>query len=142
GLKVVPILLVANMSLGVYYNLSFWYKISQTTYAAIVITFIGAAITLVVNYMFIPTYGYMACAWATLACYGSMMLISYFWGRKVYPVPYEVGKLLRFFIMMLALYFLYSYTSPHIGNIVLRTVYATLLMAVYLFYIFRTEKED
>lgn len=142
GLKVVPILLIANMSLGVYYNLSFWYKLSQKTHAALIITFIGAGITLLVNYLFIPTYGYMACAWATLACYGSMMLISYFWGRKVYPVPYEVGKLLRFFIMMLALYFLYDYVSVHISYIWLRTMYATVLMAVYLLYIFRSEKDE
>lgn len=142
GLKVVPILLVANMSLGVYYNLSFWYKLSQKTHAALIITFIGAGITLLINFLFIPTYGYMACAWATLACYGSMMLISYFWGRKVYPVPYEVGKLSRFFFMMMALYLLYSYTSVQIPQLWLRTAYATLLMIVYMAYIFRTEKND
>lgn len=142
GLKVVPILLVANMSLGVYYNLSFWYKLSQKTHAALIITFIGAGITLLINFLFIPTYGYMACAWATLACYSSMMLISYFWGRKVYPVPYEVGKLSRFFIMMMAVYLLYAYTSVHMPQLWLRTVYATALMVVYLAYIFRSEKND
>lgn len=142
GLRVVPILLIANMSLGVYYNLSFWYKLSQKTHAALIITFAGAAITLAINFMFIPTYGYMACAWATLACYSSMMIISYFWGRRVFPVPYEVGKLGRYFIMMLAIYLLYAYTSVQIPQLWLRTIYATVLMAVYMAYVFKTEKDD
>lgn len=142
GLKVVPILLIANMSLGVYYNLSFWYKLSQKTHAALIITFIGAGITLLINYMFIPTYGYMASAWATLACYASMMVISYFWGRKVFPVPYEVGKLARYFAMMLALFFMYGFVAEHIDSLLLRTAWSTLLMGIYLLYILRTEKND
>lgn len=142
GLNVVPILLIANMSLGAYYTLSFWYKLSQKTYAALVITFIGAAITLSVNFLFIPKYGYMASAWATLGCYGGMMIISYLWGSKVYPVPYEVGKIGRFFIMMLALYFLNSITGNYVDNLVLRTLIATVLFAIYLVYIFRSEKND
>lgn len=142
GLKVVPILLVANMSLGVYYNLSFWYKLSQKTHAATIITFAGAALTLGINFAFIPTYGYMACAWATLACYGSMMVISYFWGKKVFPVPYEVGKLGRFFIMMLALFFLHGIVRDYISNIWLLSLVSTVFLAVYLFYIFRSERED
>lgn len=142
GLKVVPILMIANMCLGVYYNLSFWYKISQKTSAATTISFVGAALTLIINVLFIPRFGYMACAWATLACYGSMMLISYFWGQKVYPVPYEVGKISRMFFMMLALYFLFAFVSPFISSLLLRTLLATALFAVYLLYIIKTEKED
>lgn len=142
GLKVVPILMVANMSLGVYYTLSFWYKLSQNTHVAAIITFIGAAITLVINYLFIPVYGYMACAWATLACYGSMMVISYFWGKKVYPVPYEVGKLARFFLLMLALFFVDRGVFMYTENIWLRAVAGTVLIAIYLAYILRVERND
>ena len=71
GLKVVPILLLANMFLGIYYNLSVWYKVTNRTMAGAYITLIGAAITLFINYLFIPKYSYMACAWATFFCYGS-----------------------------------------------------------------------
>ncbi len=93
GLKVVPILLMANIFLGIYYNQSVWYKLSgKTSYGAGLAVF-GALITLVLNAMFIPKYGYMASAWATFACYGSMMVASYLLGQKHYPVPYEVGKL-------------------------------------------------
>lgn len=142
GLSVVPILLIANMSLGVYYNLSFWYKLSHNTYAALIITFIGAAITLLVNYMFIPVYGYMACAWATLACYGSMMIISYLWGKRVYPVPYEVGKLGKYFILMLGLFFVHKGVCLYTDSVLLKFAAATLLVVVYLAYIVRVEKED
>lgn len=142
GLKVVPILLIANMSLGVYYNLSFWYKLSQTTYAALVITLVGAALTLSVNYFLIPVLGYMASAWATLACYGSMMVISYFWGKKVYPVPYEVGKIARFFFLMLAFFFVHRGISMYVDNVWLRFAVGTVLLIAYLAYIFRAEKED
>src|SRR5580658_7607368 len=82
GLKVVPILLFANMFLGIYYNLSIWYKLSSNTRSGAYITLIGAAITLIINYFFIPAFGYMASAWATFLCYGSMMVISYIWGQR------------------------------------------------------------
>ncbi|RYY40251.1 MAG: polysaccharide biosynthesis protein [Chitinophagaceae bacterium] len=104
GLGVVPILLLANMFLGVYYNLSIWYKLSNRTLAGAWITLIGAALTLLVNFLFIPRFGYYACAWATLLCYGSMMVVSYMWGQKVYRVPYPTKKLIAYFIISLALY--------------------------------------
>jgi O-antigen/teichoic acid export membrane protein len=76
GLKVVPVLLFANMFLGIYINLSIWYKLSNKTSPGAYITLIGAGITLLINYLFIPYFSYMACAWATFLCYGSMMVIS------------------------------------------------------------------
>ena len=104
GLGVVPILLAANVALGIYYNLSVWYKISDKMYMGLIITLIGAAITLVLNFKFIPTYGMYACAWATLAAYGSMMVISYFMGQHYFPVPYATKKLLGYFGIMLLFY--------------------------------------
>ncbi|MCF8275356.1 MAG: polysaccharide biosynthesis C-terminal domain-containing protein [Flavobacteriales bacterium] len=92
GLKVVPILLMANIFLGIYYNQSVWYKLSEKTSFGAGLAIFGAIITLVLNMLFIPKYGYMASAWATFACYGSMMVVSYLLGKKYYPVPYEVGK--------------------------------------------------
>ena len=104
GLKVVPILLIANMFLGVYYNLSIWYKLSNKTMAGALITLIGAFVTIVINYFGIPYFGYMASAWATFSCYGLMMFISFKWGQKVYPIPYATKKLIAYFIIALVIY--------------------------------------
>lgn len=90
GLKVVPILLMANVFLGVYYNQSVWYKLSGRTIHGAYLAIFGAVITLTINFIFIPEYNYMASAWATFACYGSMMVASFFLGQKYYPVPYNV----------------------------------------------------
>ncbi|MFL5809964.1 MAG: lipopolysaccharide biosynthesis protein [Flavisolibacter sp.] len=104
GLKVVPILLLANMFLGIYYNLSIWYKLSNKTIAGAWITLVGAMITLIINYLFIPRYGYMACAWATFFCYGSMMVISFTWGQNNYRVPYAWRKLVAYIAICVGLY--------------------------------------
>ena len=93
GLKVVPILLLANVFLGIFVNLSIWYKLSQKTNYGAYISIMGATITIGVNFMFIPIYGYVASAWATLACYGTMMIVSYFLGKKHYPIPYNLKKI-------------------------------------------------
>lgn len=105
GLHVVPILLLANIFLGIYYNQSVWYKLSDRTGYGAGLAIFGALITLGLNYAFIPAYGYMASAWATFACYGSMMVASYLLGRKFYPVPYEVGKLVAFIGGAVLLYY-------------------------------------
>ncbi len=94
GLKVVPILLMANIFLGMYYNQSVWYKLTNRTLYGAGLAVFGALITLGLNILFIPEYGYMASAWATFTCYAAMMVASYFLGQKHYPVPYEVGRLL------------------------------------------------
>lgn len=106
GLKVVPILLLANIFLGIYYNQSVWYKLTDKTSFGAGLAIFGALITIVLNLLFIPAYGYMASAWATLACYGSMMLVSYILGRKYYPVPYELGKLVAFVGVAVLLYWI------------------------------------
>lgn len=108
GLSIVPVLLLANMFLGIYYNLSIWYKLSNRTIAGAWITLIGAAITLAINAVFIPIFSYHACAWATFFCYGSMMVISYVWGQKVYRVPYAWKKLVAYIIITVMLYGFHS----------------------------------
>lgn len=142
GLKVVPFLLVANMCLGVYYNLSIWYKLSHKTNAGATITFIGAGVTLAINFFFIPYYSYMACAVATLACYGTMMVLSYVWGQKVYPVPYNVRKIAAFFIVMLAFYFIHAALSSYFEAPWVRHSIATVLLGMYVVYIFSKERKD
>lgn len=96
GLRVVPILMLANVFLGIYYNQSVWYKLTDRTRAGSTISIIGATITLVCLFALIPSMGYMGAAWATLICYASMAAISYIWGQRHYPVPYNVGRVLLY----------------------------------------------
>jgi O-antigen/teichoic acid export membrane protein len=107
GLKVVPVLLLANMFLGIYYNLSIWYKLSNKTIAGAWITVLGAVITLGINYLFIPRFSYAACAWATFFCYGTMMVVSFTWGQKNYRVPYAWRKLVAYILICVCLYGFY-----------------------------------
>ena len=93
GLRIVPVLLVANICLGVVYNLSIWYKLSDKTKYGAKLAFIGAIITLSVNFIFIPEYGFMAAAWATFLCYFTMMVASYFLGQRHFPVPYNIKRI-------------------------------------------------
>ena len=89
---IVPIVLLANLFLGVYHNLAIWYKLTDKTRYAMLFSIIGAIITIVINVVLIPKIGFIASAWATLAAYGTMMLLSYFIGKKYYPVPYNLKK--------------------------------------------------
>ncbi len=107
GLFIVPVLLAANMCLGVYYNLSIWYKLSNKTLSGAWIAILGAVITLILNIWWIPIYGYAGSAWATLICYASMMLVSYFMGQRYYPIPYNTIRIVLYVAVMLGLYLLY-----------------------------------
>lgn len=93
GLKVVPIVMMAELFSGVFFNLSLWYKLSDRTIWGSWFSFFGLAVTLIINIIFVPIFGYIACAWAAFLCYGTMMAASYFVGRRYYPIPYQLGKL-------------------------------------------------
>jgi O-antigen/teichoic acid export membrane protein len=104
GIKVVPILLMANLFLGIFINQSIWYKLTgQTRYGAF-LTIFGALITIVLNILLIPRIGYMGCAWTTLICYASMMVASYFMGNKHYPVNYDLKRILGYLGLSVTLY--------------------------------------
>ena len=103
AMKVVPILLLAYLFLGIYNNLSVWYKITDRTKFGAYISVIGAGITLLVNLMFITSFNYMASAMATLAAYFSMTLLSYYFGRKHYPIPYNIKKISIYLILAISL---------------------------------------
>ena len=111
GLPVIPILLFANISLGIYYNQSIWYKLSGKTKFGAYIGIFGAVITIVLNYLFIPKYHYMASAWATLICYTSMMLLSFILSRKHYPIQYNLSKIFLYLGLAFGLYFLTVYLA-------------------------------
>lgn len=92
ALQIVPIILLANLFLGIYNNLSIWYKLTDNTRFGMYFSVLGAGITVLVNLLMIPRIGFFASAWATLLAYGSMMILSYFVGKKYYPIPYELKK--------------------------------------------------
>ena len=142
GLGVVPILLAANLALGIYYNLSVWYKITDKMYLGMLITLIGAVITLVLNFAFIPAYGMYACAWATLAAYGSMMVISYFMGQHYFPVPYAIKKLISYIVVMLLLFFAERAVMYFTGIVIIRLLAATVFMFLFLKLVFAAEKKE
>lgn len=142
GLRVVPILLIANMFLGVYYNLSIWYKLSNKTMAGAWITLLGAFITIAINYFAIPYFGYMASAWATFFCYGSMMVVSYKWGQKVYPVPYATKKLIAYFIIALLVYGLNTLLHLVSNNVPFNYLFATILMVLFMVFVAKIEKKE
>lgn len=103
AIKIVPIIVIANFFFGIYYNLSTWYKVTDKTYVGTVVSWIGAGLTIVLNLILIPIIGFMASAWATLIAYGSMMVISYFWGQKSYRIPYKSRKILFYMILSIGL---------------------------------------
>ncbi len=105
GLGVVPILLLANMCLGIFFNLSMWYKMTGKTRYGLFFTLFGAVITVVLNVLFVPSMGYMGAAWATLGCYACMMAASYLIGQRNYPVPYETKRILSYIGLAIACYF-------------------------------------
>lgn len=131
GLKVVPILLVANMFLGIYYNLSIWYKITHQTMYGAWITIIGAVVTLVINAVFIPHYSYLACAWATFAAYGTMMVISYLWGQRNYRIPYAWKKLVAYMIIAFTIFFIHKGLVLFYSNNIFSLALATFLIFIY-----------
>lgn len=116
GLDVVPILLLANLCLGVFFNLSIWYKLTGKTRFGAYLTIFGALITLILNFYWIPRIGYMGSAWATLICYAAMMIVSYVIGQKYYTVNYDLKRILGYLSLSLILFFAGSYLIPQ-GNI-------------------------
>lgn len=133
GLHIVPVLLLANLFLGIYYNQSVWYKLTDKTVYASRIPLFGAAITFIANYLLIPTFGYTGSAWATLICYFSMVVMSYVIGQKYYTVPYNLRKINLYLIVsilfcILGLQFLKWFNS----SFLLSTFFRLLLLGGFL----------
>lgn len=141
GLSVVPILLLANMFLGIYYNLSIWYKLSNKTMMGTYITLFGTLVTLSVNYLFIPHFGYLACAWATFLCYGTMMVWSFVWGQRVYRIPYAWKKLVAYMVIVVLLFFIQQLLDYLCQNAWFHIFCATILLVVYARFILLVEKK-
>ena len=112
GFLVVSILLLANLFLGIYYNLSIWYKLTEKTKYGAYLSIFGAIITLALNFLLIPIIGFVGSAWATLICYFSMTVASYYLGKKHFPVPYNIKRIGLYLFSMLGIYsFIYFLDS-------------------------------
>ena len=136
AMEIVPIVLLANLFLGIYFNLAIWYKLTDKTRFGMYISIVGAIITITFNYWMIPKIGFMASAWATLIAYGSMVLISYQLGKKHYPVPYDIGRIGGYLIVATVISALsyYSFKDNYYAS--------TILVLVFLGLIFLFEKKE
>jgi O-antigen/teichoic acid export membrane protein len=134
GLNIVPIILMANLFMGIFYNLSLWYKVNgKTSYGAwFVIS--GAVITILINLIFIPTYGYIACAWAHFFSYLFMVIICYYYGQKFYPVQYNLKKIAVFFLFPLCGIFLrlFVFDDNSAWHVIISLVFLLIYVLIFI----------
>ena len=144
ALSIVPLILIANLCLGIYHNLSVWYKLTNKTRYGMYISIFGASITIAFNWIMIPVIGFMASAWATLAAYGTMMLISYQLGKKYYPVPYAIKRISGYLVLSIvfSLVSFYWLRNLFYSEKVLLYGLNTLLLFVFLAIVFYLERKE
>jgi len=133
GLRVIPIVMLAEIFMGIYFNLSFWYKLIDQTYWGAVFSLIGCAVLILFNVLFIPRMSYMACAWGGFAGYGVAMVLSYLVGQKKYPINYDLKAIGCYALLAAALYAAAYFVK--IDNVVLRLAYRSVLLLVFVAYI-------
>jgi len=133
GFLVVSILLLANLFLGIYYNLSIWYKLTEKTIYGAYLSFFGAIITLILNFILIPKIGFVGSAWATLICYFSMTVASYYIGSKHFPIPYQLERIGLYLFNMLGIYF-FIYFMPE------NFLFNSLLLLGFIIFVYILEK--
>jgi len=138
GLNIVPIILLANVFVGIYLNLSIWYKLSgKTMYGAYIIIF-GSAITVLINYLFVSKYGYLASAYARLICYVAMTIVCYWLGQKYYRIPYNLKSIFWYFllslIVLIPVFFLKN------SQIIVQFIVNNLILLLFILYILKREK--
>ncbi len=131
AVKIVPFILLANFCLGIYHNLSVWYKVTDRTRFGAYISVFGAIITLLLNFLLIPKYTYVGSAIATLAAYGTMMLVSWYLGRKYYPIPYDLKKMGMYLALSISFSIIsfYVFDSNYMISIPLLVVFLVVLYA-------------
>lgn len=129
GLKVVPIVMAAEIMMGIYFNLSFWYKLTDQTLWGALFSGIGCLVLFAVNILFIPKLGYMACAWAGFAGYGVAMLLSYFVGQKKYPIRYPLKDIAVYVVSALAIFALMTFSNARLALPAALSVNTVLLLA-------------
>lgn len=136
AMDVVPMIVIANFFLGIYTNLSVWYKLIDKTKIGAYISVIGAIVTLIINYLLIPIIGFLGSAIATILAYGSMMLISYKLGQKEYPIPYEKQKI-SFYLLLSVILSCLSFYVPILRE---TYVFGIVSLLIFAYFVYRNEK--
>ena len=138
GLRVVPIVMAAEIMMGIYFNLSFWYKVIDKTIWGAIFSGIGCAVLLAVNFIFVPRYGYMACAWGGFAGYGVAMITSYIVGQKYYPINYPLKSIAFYTLLALIGYILMDYIHNNYNQWV-SLGFNTLVVIIFLCVVIRID---
>ena len=128
ALEIVPYILLANLFLGIYHNLAVWYKLTDKTLYGMYFSLLGATLTIGLNWYFIPIIGFMASAYATVAAYGTMMIISYVYGQKYYRIPYDVYRIVLYLALATAAALLSFYVFR--GNYIVNIAFILLFVGV------------
>ena len=134
AMQIVPLIIIANLFLGIYHNLSVWYKLTDKTMMGAYISLAGASVTLLLNYLLIPEIGYFGSALATVSAYGLMMTLSFFIGKKYYPIPYNTTKIMSYLSVSIVgslLHFYFFRENYLIG---------TLFLLIFSFFVYKNEK--
>ena len=130
GVHIVPVILMANLIMGIFFNLSIWYKLTNRTFIGAVLVITGALITIGINTMFIPRFGYTASAWAHLICYSVMVIFSYLWSRKHYAIPYKAGKIVVYMGLAVVIYYINKLFLQDADS--LKEIWALFLLVFYV----------
>ncbi len=142
GIGIVPILAMGNIFLGIYYNLSIWYKLTGKNNYGAYITLIGAGITIILNILLIPTLHYLGAAIATFSCYLVMMILSYYWGQKYYPVPYAKKKLVSYLVMVSLIVIIHRLLLLAYNPLWFSMVSGLLLLLAFTYFVSRVEAKE
>ena len=138
GIGVIPIVMAAEIMMGIYFNLSFWYKLIDKTIWGAWFSGIGCAVLIAINVIFVPQYGYLACAWAGFAGYGTAMTLSYFVGQKYYPIKYDLAGIGKYVALALICFVIMKLCRDYIGGLWL-ILPNTLLILLFLTYIVKKD---
>ncbi|MBK7872442.1 MAG: polysaccharide biosynthesis C-terminal domain-containing protein [Saprospiraceae bacterium] len=143
GLGILPIMLIANLFLGLYYSMSIWFKLSDNTSIGGYIAIGGSVITLLINFIFIPNpaVGYFAPAWASLACYGFMLVACYVLGQRYFPITYPIKRIVIYILLAIILYGISEWFKVNwIAGGAALYIINTAIFILYLLVLFRIEK--
>jgi len=137
GMGVIPIVMAAEIMMGIYFNLSFWYKLIDKTVWGMIFSIVGCVVLILVNVLFIPRYGYMACAWAGVAGYGTSMVLSFVVGQRKNPFNYDLKSIGIYVLLTIVLYAGMEGVASLIAHPILRMALDTVLVVLFLTYVIR-----
>ncbi len=138
GIGIVPIIMTGELFFGICFNLSLWYKLTDRTRWGMWLTLLGLVVVVSLNILLVPRFGYYGSAWASFACYGTMMVISYFLGQKYYPINYHLGRLATYTAVSIVLYGILKFMN--FGNIWVSMGVGTLFIGLYIWIVLRIER--